>query len=133
MGNVRCFLVNIGLLDFLQQSARTASRPSKGHFLFYCTLGQRNRNMAIWFYLFVPTMEIAMCKSLVQSLFRFQRHFAQMLLRIGLASAVDDSSSLNFCISVIGVLFLLIFAMIAFSRLRHQGSNVKSAASLPRV
>ena len=59
--------------------------------------------------------------SLAQSLtpcYRFQRHFAQMLHRMGLASsAVNDLSSLNICVFVIGVLFLLVFAMVTLSRL----------------
>ena len=37
----------------------------------------------------------------------FQRHFAQMLLCMGLVSAVHNLSSLNICDSAIHVLFLL--------------------------
>ena len=42
-----------------------------------------------------------------------------MRRRMVLASAVNDLSSLNICVSVIGVLFLLVFAMVTLGRLRY--------------
>ena len=50
---------------------------------------------------------------------RFRRYFAQMLLRIVISSAVNNLSSSNVCVSVIGVLFLLVLAMVTLSRLRY--------------
>ena len=53
-----------------------------------------------------------------------------MLLRMGLASAVNDLLRVNICVCVIGVFFLLFFAIVTLSRLTYQGSYAKPSASL---